>query len=472
MDANNQQTQSLDHYLHQQQQHFAATGGFDYSARIAKLQQLKQALIDHQQQIISALAKDYGHRASYDTLIADILPCVNLINYSCKHLSKWIKPSKRHAGLLLAPAKVTVHYQPLGVIGIITPWNFPVMLSIGPLITAISAGNFAMIKLSEFTPAVNQVIRQLLAQVFSEQQVAVIEGEADVAAKFSALAFDHLIFTGSTAVAKHVMRAAADNLTPVTLELGGKSPVIISQDMDIDIAVERLIYGKCLNAGQICVSPDYVLVPKAKQQAFIAAYQAKFNQLYPDFNHNDDYSYIINQRQFERLISVLDDAKQRGATIHPALAQSIDPQQRKIATQLVTATSDDMLLMQQEIFGPILPIVGYDDLQQAIDYVNSRPRPLALYVMSFDASICQQIIQQTHSGGVAINETVFHVAADDAPFGGIGPSGMGHYHGKEGFLRFSHAKTVLSRGRFNTGKFVHPPYNSKIQQLLVKLFLR
>ncbi|AEG10311.1 Coniferyl-aldehyde dehydrogenase [Shewanella baltica OS183] len=462
----------LTQLLQRQRSSYLAAPNPNYATRVEQLTRLKAAILQFKTPLVEALSQDYGHRSIDDSLISDIMPVINNINYSLKNLKKWLKPSARHAGLLLAPAKVTVHYQPLGVIGIIVPWNFPVMLSIGPLVTAIAAGNHAMLKLSEFTPATNQVIKQLLAQVFDESHVAVVEGEADVAAAFSALPFDHLLFTGSTTVGRHVMRAAANNLTPVTLELGGKSPVIIAPDMPLEIAVERMIYGKCLNAGQICVAPDYVLCPKAQVDEFIAAYRAKFNAMYGAINHNKDYGSIINTRQFDRLMTVLEDAKAKGAQVISATDEAIDSQHRKLATQLITNTSEDMLLMQEEIFGPLLPIIGYDSLDEAIQYINQRARPLALYVMSFDDKSQQKILQQTHSGGVCINETVFHVAADDAPFGGIGPSGMGHYHGKEGFLTFSHAKTVLSRGRFNTGKFVHPPYGTVIQRILMKLFLR
>ncbi|MGI1986709.1 coniferyl aldehyde dehydrogenase [Shewanella glacialipiscicola] len=462
----------LSELFQRQRSSYLAAPNPDHDIRRERLNQLKAAVLRFKTPLVEALSQDYGHRSIDDSLISDIMPVINNINYSLKNLNKWLKPSARHAGILLAPAKVTVHYQPLGVIGIIVPWNFPVMLSIGPLVTAIAAGNHAMLKLSEFTPATNQVIKQLLAEVFDESHVAVIEGEADVAAEFSALPFDHLLFTGSTTVGRHVMRAAANNLTPVTLELGGKSPVIIAPDIPLEIAVERMIYGKCLNAGQICVAPDYVLCPKAKVDDFIAAYRAKFKTMYGAITHNKDYGSIINTRQFDRILTVLNDAKAKGARVISATDEAIDSQNRKLATQLITNTNEDMLLMQEEIFGPLLPIIGYDTLDEAIQYINHRARPLALYIMSFDEPSQQKILQQTHSGGVCINETVFHVAADDAPFGGIGPSGMGHYHGKEGFLTFSHAKTVLSRGRFNTGKFVHPPYGTFIQRMLMKLFLR
>ncbi|MBV7316493.1 coniferyl aldehyde dehydrogenase [Shewanella sp. NIFS-20-20] len=440
--------------------------------RRSDLKRLKSALLHHQDALADALCQDYGHRSKDDTLISDILPVINNINYCLKRLAKWMKPSRRHAGLLLAPASVTVHYQPLGVVGVIVPWNFPVMLSLGPLALLLAAGNRSMMKLSEFTPATNQVLKQIISDCFKPDHVAVVEGEAEVASYFSSLAFDHLLFTGSTTVGRYVMRAASENLTPVTLELGGKSPVIIADDMDINTAVERLIYGKCLNAGQICVSPDYILCPSSKVQAFVSAYQQTFCRMYGQVANNPDYGNVINDRQFSRLLGLIDNAKAQGAQVISASGESIDINSRKLATQLVLNVSDDMEIMQDEIFGPLLPIIGYDDLTQAIDYVNNRPRPLALYLMSFDSATQQRVLTQTHSGGVCINETVFHVAADDAPFGGIGPSGMGHYHGHEGFLRFSHAKTVLQRGKLNTGKLIHPPYGQWIQKLLLKFFLR
>ncbi|MCG9754687.1 coniferyl aldehyde dehydrogenase [Shewanella insulae] len=472
MPANLDVGQGLKQLLARQKSSFREQGAPSRQQREAQLIALKQALLSHQQAIVEALNADYGHRSSDDSRISDIMPCVNNINYTLKKLKGWMKPSRRHAGILLAPAKVQVQYQPLGVVGIIVPWNFPVMLSIGPLITALAAGNRAMIKLSEFTPETNKVLKQMLAGLFDETQVAVVEGEAEVAAAFSALPFDHLLFTGSTTVGRHVMRAAADNLTPVTLELGGKSPVIIAPDMQLDTAVERMIYGKCLNAGQICVAPDYVLLPKGQSQAFVQAFINRFKQMYGEIGQNPDYGAIINQRQFDRLQAVLQDAIDLGAKVTPTSTETMAPGSRKLPVQLITGVNEQMKVMQEEIFGPLLPIVEYDSLESAIEYVNDRPRPLALYIMSFDAGTQQRLLEHTHSGGVCINETVFHVAADDAPFGGIGPSGMGHYHGKEGFLTMSHAKTILSRGRLNTGKLVHPPYGKAIQQLLMKLFLR
>ncbi|MDP2562324.1 coniferyl aldehyde dehydrogenase [Psychrobium sp. 1_MG-2023] len=463
---------SLPSLLCQQQAAYQQNPLTSYEQRVKQLRQLKAALLKHQQPLIDALNQDYGQRPAHDTLVADILPCVMNINYTLKKLKKWMKPQRRHAGLLLAPASVSVEYQPLGVIGIMVPWNFPVMLSVGPLITAIAAGNHAMIKLSEFTPHTNKVLTTLLGEVFTVDQVAVVEGEADIAAKFSQLAFDHLIFTGSTAVGKHVMRAAADNLTPVTLELGGKSPVIIAPDMPIATAVERLIFGKSLNAGQICVAPDYIFCPENKVEEFVTQYKQQFQKMYGKKTLSNDFANVINAAQHQRLISWLEDAQQKGANITSAIDAPLDKESRHMPTQLVTDVSEDMLIMQQEIFGPILPIVSYTSLDSCVEYINDKPRPLALYIMSFDHLTQQHILAHTHSGGVCINDSVFHVAADDAPFGGIGESGMGHYHGHEGFLTFSKAKTVLKRGKLNTGKLVHPPYGGWIQRLMLKIFMR
>ena len=440
--------------------------------RRSRLTALKSALLAHKQALCDALALDYGQRSDYDSLVADILPCVMQINYSLKRLKGWMRPARRHPGLLLAPARVEMHYQPLGVVGIMVPWNFPVMLSLGPLIGAIAAGNRAMIKLSEFTPHTNAALRTLLAQVFDDDEVVLIEGDAGLAAAFSTLPFDHLLFTGSTAVGRQVMAAAAPQLTPLTLELGGKSPCLIAPDMPLALAVERMIFGKSLNAGQICVAPDYVLLPRGQEQGFIEAYQTHFRRLYPKGLDSPDYGSIINAAQYERLTAWLAEAKQAGAQAHPCASPARDDGARRLVPHLLTEVPGHCQLMQQEIFGPLLPLVPYDSIEEAIAYVAARPRPLALYLMSLDETLQSRLIRETHAGGMAINECLFQVAADDAPFGGIGPSGMGHYHGHEGFLTFSKAKTVLRRGRFSTGNLIHPPYRRWYQRLMMALFLR
>ncbi|GAA4877122.1 coniferyl aldehyde dehydrogenase [Ferrimonas pelagia] len=437
-----------------------------------KLERLHKGLITHKDALARALSEDFGHRSEFDSIMADILPSLNQLKYTKSKLKKWLKPTARHAGMMVAPAKVKVHYQPLGVVGIIVPWNFPVFMTLSPLITVLAAGNRAMIKLSEFTPATNGVLKTLLAEQFDDTEVAVIEGEAQRSAAFSALPFDHLFFTGSTTVGRHVMRAAADNLVPVTLELGGKSPVLIADDMGIDDAIKRIFFGKSLNAGQICVAPDYILLPEGKQDAFIDAYRRYFQTCYPAGLASQDYTSVINPRQYQRLIDTLAEATAAGAQAHPVCDHPRDDANHRLAPHLLTGVTDTMRIMQEEIFGPLLPVITYTDINDAIAQIQARPRPLALYLMSFNAELQQQVIQQTHAGGVAINETLMHVAADDAPFGGIGPSGMGHYHGFEGFQTFSKAKTVLTQGRFASGALAHPPYNRFIHKMMLKLLVR
>ncbi|WP_120513667.1 coniferyl aldehyde dehydrogenase [Photobacterium salinisoli] len=470
-----QQIFTMQRLFHAQRNEYLAQTMPDYTSRVAKLKQLKAALLENKDALCDALSADFGHRSHQDTLLSDILPCVQQINYTIKRLKKWMRPSRRHAGLLLMPAKVEVIYQPVGVVGIVVPWNFPVMLSIGPLIPALAAGNRAMIKLSEFTPRTNQVIIALLADIFADTEVAVIEGEADIAAAFTALPFDHLLFTGSTAVGRHVMRAAADNLTPVTLELGGKSPTLIAPDADMPQAVERMIFGKCLNAGQICVAPDYVLVPEGKEDVFIAEFKKQFTQMYPQGVHSQDFTSVVNQRQFDRLTQWLAEAVQKNTRIDTVHPDAIDPDAHRMVPHLLVNPSDSLTLMQEEIFGPLLPVITYSNIDEAIQYIQQRPRPLALYLMTQDKALQARVKSDVHAGGMAINDSVFHVAADDAPFGGIGPSGMGHYHGKEGFLTFSKAKTVLTKGRINTAKLAVPPFTgwrATVQKLMMAFFLR
>ena len=347
-------------------------------------------------------------------------------------------------------------------------------MTLTPLITALSAGNRAIIKLSEFTPETNKVITALLADAFDESQVAVVTGEADIGAAFSQLPFDHILFTGSTAVGKHVMRAAAENLTPVTLELGGKSPTIIDEEIPLADIMERIVFGKSLNAGQTCTAPDYILCPASRRDEVVEHYRRVFSRMYPSIKNNDDYTSIINQRQFDRLQSCLSDAEEKGANIiaiNPA-NEDMSHGTRKIAPQLVLDASPDMIVLQDEIFGPILPIITYENLDEAIDYINDRPRPLALYLFSYDKAKQLRVLHETHSGGVGINDTLMQTAVDSLPFGGIGNSGMGHYHGWEGFQAMSKAKSVFKKGKFNGAKPIYAPYGTAIQKLLYRFALR
>ncbi|NYH09331.1 coniferyl aldehyde dehydrogenase [Pseudomonas moraviensis] len=433
------------------------------------LKALRDLLSSERQALIDAISTDFSHRSADETLLAELMPSLHGIHYASQHISQWMKPSRRKVGVAFQPASAKVVYQPLGVVGVIVPWNYPLFLAIGPLTGALAAGNRVMLKLSESTPATGLLLKELLARIFPEDLVCVVLGEADVGVAFSKMRFDHLLFTGSTSVGKHVMRAAAENLTPVTLELGGKSPAIVSHDVPLKDAAERIAFGKTLNAGQTCVAPDYVLVPEERIGGFVEAYRQAVRGFYPTLADNPDYTAIINERQLARLNSYLSDATSKGALLIPLFDQG---QGRRMPHSLLLNVSDEMTVMQDEIFGPLLPIVPYQDLDQAFAYINQRPRPLALYYFGYDKREQKRVLSETHSGGVCLNDTLLHVAQDDMPFGGIGPSGMGHYHGHEGFLTFSKAKGVLVKQRFNAAKLIYPPYGKSIQKLIQKLFIR
>lgn len=460
--------QELQHLFAEVQAHYSTNPYPELEQRLDILKSIKSELLNNKRALVDALHQDYGYRSDFDSLICDLLPAVGHINYTIRHLKKWLKPSKRHSGLLLMPSKVRVEYQPLGVVGVIVPWNFPIVLSIAPIITALAAGNRVLVKLSEHTPHTNQVLSEIFAQ-FGEY-VRPVEGGADIAQYFSSLPFDHLIFTGSTKVGKLVAASAARNLTPVTLELGGKSPAIIADDADMSKAVDAVILGKSINAGQICVAPDYVMVPQGKELSFIECYLERYSQLYVRKGRLDSATQIINETQWLRLQSYVQDAKNLGASVHSI--DGVELEKHQMLPQLVTGVTPEMLVMQEEIFGPILPVIGYRHLSEVFAFINARPRPLALYLMSNDKVLQQQVIEQTHSGGVAINDTLLHVAADDAPFGGIGESGIGQYHGEEGFRTFSKAKTVLSTPTWLPRNVIILKYRGLAVKVLSRFFLR
>ncbi|WP_287031156.1 coniferyl aldehyde dehydrogenase [Pseudomonas sp. UBA6310] len=459
----------LEALLSRQRAAFRADPMPSAEARIRRLGALHRLLLDEQRAIVAAINADFGNRSADETLFAEIMPCLHGIAYARKRLRKWMKPSRRAVGLQFQPASAQVVYQPLGVIGVMVPWNYPLFLALGPAIGALSAGNRVMIKMSESTPATSRLLKTLLAKIYPEDLVAVVEGDVEVGIAFSRLAFDHLLFTGATGIGRQVMRAAAENLVPVTLELGGKSPVIISDKAPMAQAAERIAWGKTLNAGQTCIAPDYVLVPRARLQEFVAAYREAVQRFFPTLENNPDYTTIINPRQLARLNDYLSDAQAHGATLLPLFPQS---QGARLAHTLLLDVNDEMRVMQDEIFGPLLPVIPYGTLDEALDYVNARPRPLALYFFGYDKAEQRRVLAQTHSGGVCLNDTLLHVAQDDVPFGGVGPSGMGHYHGHEGFLTFSKAKAVFSKPRFNAARMIYPPYGKAIQKLVYRLFIR
>lgn len=436
------------------------------------LKTLRTLLLEHADSFTVAINADFTARSFDETRFAEILPCIHNIDYTLKRLRSWMRPERRSLGLHFMPASARVVYQPLGVIGIIVPFNYPLNLAIVPLVAALAAGNRAMIKMSEFTPRTANLLREMLRKGFSEEQVAVITGEADIAATFSRLPFDHLLFTGSTAIGKLVMREAAESLTPVTLELGGKSPAIIADDIPLEDIIDRICFAKSLNAGQTCVAPDYVLIPRKKLEAFIQLYKATFNQMYPTLNGNPHYTSVINAHTYQRLLDWLHDAADKGAKIEPVTQEIINDGSFRMPLHLVSDVTDEMKIMQHELFGPILPVIPYDNIETALDFINCRPRPLSLYLFSYNRALQKRVTNTTHAGSMCINEALLQVGVDDLPFGGIGQSGMGHYHGHEGFLTMSKAKAVLSKGKLNAMKQIYPPYGGKIQTWLLKWLTR
>ena len=467
--SNNTPIAVLGDLLNAQQQAFNAQLLPSAEQRIAWLQALRKVLAAEQQLIAETISADFSHRSHDETRLAELMPSLEGIDYACKNIQRWMKPAKRKVGLAFQPAKAQVLYQPLGVVGVIVPWNYPLFLSIGPLTGALAAGNRVMIKMSEHTPRTAQLLKELLGKVFSEDLVCVVQGEVDVAVAFAELPFDHLLFTGSTQVGKQVMHAAAKNLTPVTLELGGKSPAIISADIPLADAAQRIAFGKTVNAGQTCVAPDYILAPEDRVTDFVAALRTAVLKFYPKLADNPDCTAIINQQHRQRLQDTIADAVNQGAqaiAIHP------ETQDQRLPLTLLLNVTDEMRVMQEEIFGPILPIISYTSLDDALAYIRQRPRPLALYYFGHERDEQQYVLHNSHAGGVCINDTLLHVAQHDLPFGGIGPSGMGHYHAHEGFLTFSHSKAVFSKQRFNAAKLIYPPYGGWLQKLILKFFLR
>ena len=445
----------------------------DETERRALLERLRDVVATKREDFIAAISADFGTRARQETLLADIVPSLILIADTLHHLRSWMRPEKRTTAVNFWPGYSRVHYQPKGVVLIVVPWNYPLSLTMGPLTAALAAGNRVIIKPSEFTPRTASAMKRHLEAALGAEHVTVAIGGTDMAAALTALPFDHILYTGSTAVGRKVMAAAAANLTPVTLELGGKSPAILHEDCDLPQAVSRIARGKLLNAGQTCIAPDYMLVPKRQTDAFVKLYQETAASFYPRLVDNPQYSAVINVRHYDRLIRYVADARAKGAhvlTVDPArelpAGEVGSSNTRKIAPVLLTGVNDTMAVMQEEIFGPLLPIVPYETLDDAITYVNARPRPLALYYFDRDRGRIDHVLKRTVSGGVTINDTTLHFAQESLPFGGVGPSGMGAYHGREGFLAFSHAKATFVQGRFTLTGLLNPPYGARFDRLI------
>ncbi len=458
----------LQNILSRQKAAFNLNPNPDWASRKAKLSKLGDAIKANEDAFVKAISDDFGHRATEETIIAESMVIQGGISHAIKHTPKWMRARKAPTALQFKPGSNKIIPQPLGVIGIISPWNYPLQLAIMPLIGALGAGNRAMIKPSEYTPKLSMLLKQVLGEIFDESEVYVATGGVNVAQAFSSLPFDHLVFTGSTNVGRIVAAAAAKNLTPCTLELGGKSPTIIDKDANMDIAVSRITNAKLLNAGQTCVAPDYVLMPSEKIEAFSDAMIEQAEKFYPTFAGNDDYTSIIADAHYARLQDILEDAENKGARIR--VAGDDDKQQlakeRRVPLTVVTETTPDMRIMQEEIFGPLLPVVASENLDESLEYVQSKERPLALYWFGQDNQKRDRVLNESISGGVSINDCAWHVIQEDIPFGGVGPSGMGAYHGEAGFESFSHMKGVFFQSRFSQGKKLHPPYGPATHKML------
>ena len=436
--------------------------------RRERLARLDKAVVRYREDIVQAISADFGRRSRVETLAADVMTVLGEIRHCRRHLRAWIRPERRGVNWPFLPARGEVRVQPLGVVGVVAPWNYPFQLAVLPLVNAIAAGNRVMVKPSEFTPRLADVLTRLLADVFTADEVVVVQGGSEVGAAFSSLPFDHLLFTGSTAVGRHVMAAAARNLTPVTLELGGKSPVLIAPGYPIEHAAERVAWGKCFNAGQTCVAPDYVLVPRAQRDEFVRAYMASLKRRFPTLARNPDYTAIVNVRQADRLREWLDDARERKVTVvqHRPDTDAAPPGVELVPPTVLLDPPDDARVMREEIFGPLLPVKSYDSFDEAIAYVLGRDRPLAFYPFDRDSARLEDTLGRVVAGTVCINDTVIQFGQDQLPIGGVGASGMGVYHGREGFLTFSKRTSVFRQSRLNGMKLFDSPYSNFARKLV------
>ena len=449
-------------------QHTASRQHIDVplDVRRNRLLRMKALINEHGAALAQAVQTDFGVRSLQLTEIADLFVLRSLLSHTLKHLPKWVKSQKVRTPIYLQPASAYLQRQPLGVVGVVSPWNYPVQLALGPVITALAAGNRVMLKPSELTPATSALMAELIGQAFAPDEVCVVLGDGQLAAEFSSLPFDHLFFTGSTAVGRIVAKAAAANLTPTTLELGGKSPCIIDASCDLASAAIKIAHGKLLNAGQTCIAPDYVLLPKGREAEFGQAFAKAVATLVPTIAGNPDYAAIISPRHHERLQAMLAAAEQGGATLQLIDTGGAPTAHRQMAPVLAFNVPLDAKLLQEEIFGPILPVLPYESLPEAIDYINARPRPLALYWFGTDTTARDKVLAQTVSGGVTINDTLMHIAHENLPFGGIGESGWGSYHGEAGFLRLTMQKPVLVQSKWARGDLFYPPYGKRFDQVM------
>jgi len=434
------------------------------------LRQLALFVKDNRQAILDAISADFGHRSTHETLLLEVTPFLAAIRQCQQHLSRWMRPQRRHVDrLTYGLARNEVIPQPLGVVGIIVPWNFPLLLSMVPLANAFAAGNRAMVKMSENSRNLTRLLIDRVPVYFPPEKLRFFDETGGVGIEFSKLPFDHLMFTGSGPTGRAVMAAAARNLCPVTLELGGKAPAVVCDDFDLEVAADRILFAKFASAGQICTTVDHVFVPAAKVDAFVSLAQAIVQRRYGTLD-SPDYTSIINRASYDRLVQTLDEARAGGARVIPLLpGAAFDEARHRIAPHIVIGAPGDTALMSEEIFGPILPLVGYGELGEVIARINAGPRPLALYPFSHRKDQVSRLIERVMSGGVSVNDAVLHVGQDDLPFGGVGESGMGHYHGYEGFLTFSKLRPVFHQARWSSLKLLTPPYGKLADRLLAFL---
>ncbi len=440
----------------------------DRHLRLDRLGRIAKMVKANREAIISAIDADFAGRAREETLLAEIFTSLSTVRHARKNLAIWMRPRRRALDLAFRPARAKLLPQPLGVVGVISPWNYPLYLALSPLIGALAAGNRVMVKPSEITPNTSALLAKMIDDHFAPDEIAVVEGGREIGEAFSRLPFDHLLYTGSTNVGRKIMAAAAQNLTPVTLELGGKSPAIIAPDGDLKAAAVSIARGKLFNAGQTCVAPDYVLVSRETLDSFVEQILGVSATFYPSLEDNGDYSSVVNSSQFERLNGMLREAQDRGAKVRAAGEAS----GHKLPLTILLDTKPDMAVRREEIFGPLLPVIAYDDLADAIDMVQQGDRPLALYIYARDKSFVDRVLNETISGGAVVNDCFIHAGAEDLPFGGVGASGMGHYHGREGFETFSKLKPVLYQSRWNGMWLLNPPYGRRAKAMIDLLLKR
>jgi coniferyl-aldehyde dehydrogenase len=461
--------------LERQRRAFMAELPVSIEVRKDRLKRAAAMIADNADRLCDALSEDFGHRSREQSMITDIAASVSPLRHAIKHVGRWARTERKPVlfPLGLLGGRGSVEYQPKGVVGVIAPWNFPVNLVMSPLAGIFAAGNRAMVKTSEYTPTVAALFEELAKQYFAVEELAFVSGGPEAGKAFAELPFDHLLFTGATGIARHILHAAADNLTPVTLELGGKSPVILGRSADVAQATERVALGKMMNAGQICLAPDYMLVPAEKEAEVVAGLTAAASAMYPSLLANPDYTSVINDRHYQRLTTWIDDARARGAeviAVNPANEDFATSNSRKMPLHIVRNPTDDMTVMQEEIFGPVLPVRSYDHIDTAIEEVNRRDRPLALYYFGKDAAERRHVLDRTISGGATIDDVIFHVSMEELPFGGIGPSGMGAYHGAVGFRTFSHARAIYRQPRIDVAKLagLKPPYGKATRKAIAR----